>query len=184
MKQNGNNVGTWECDDVNENPNQHFEISNGIAPEVASAESEGKISGAIRWNSFCLDVKDGWVDNGANIQTWECHEENNNNRFIYGTGTSAIRWAAHPEFCFDVQDGWPGNGANIQLWQCGADNESPNQQFILPAFGTPGRIRWAANQSKCFDVAGGSWNNGTNIQTWDCDDLKENPNQMFMLASL
>jgi len=184
-KQNGNNVETWDCDEAKENPNQHFKISDGIASEVASSTQEGAVTtGSIHWNNFCFDVQDGNADNGANLQIWECeqNEENNNRRFTYGNGTGAVRWAAHPDFCLDVADGKTDNGANIQFWECGADGEAPNQQFILPAPGSRGRIRWASNPSKCFDIAGGREENGTNIETWDCDDTKENPNQMYKLS--
>jgi len=189
-KKNGNNVGTWECDDTKENPNQVFKISDGIPSEVAnstedvgiasSTEEGAKTTGSIRWNNFCLDVQDGTVDNGANLQIYECEKSgvNNNKRFTYANGTGAVRWAAHPHLCLDVAGGKTDNGANIQLWEC-ADGDSPNQQFILPAPGSRGRIRWASNPSKCFDVAGGKQENGTNIETWDCDDTKENPNQMY-----
>ncbi|KAK1548184.1 hypothetical protein Q3G72_003436 [Acer saccharum] len=116
-------------------------------------------------NDLCLDVVDGALQNGAQVQLWQCTGGNRNQVWTLGNG----QIKASNGLCLDLTGGG-GNGTKMQLWSCSG---GPNQTWAFDG-------QAIRNQAKglCLDVVDGKYANGVRIQAWACD-YRSTGNQVF-----
>jgi hypothetical protein len=129
----------------------------------------------------CVDVAGASLNNGANIQEWDCNGgvaqqfvaeagpspyfrfKNTNSGKCLNIYAGAID-AAHPV-------SGNANGANIQQWTCGTGD---NNYWALVSYngGYQFKSKLATGDGvrRCMDVTGGATHtaNGTNIELWSC----------------
>ncbi|KAF7341849.1 hypothetical protein MSAN_02040400 [Mycena sanguinolenta] len=77
--------------------------------------------------SKCLDVPNGSMTNGVQMQIWSCTEGNTNQVWNVHNGDSQIEWVGTGK-CLDLTNGNSTPGTPIQLWDCSATN-NPNQDW-------------------------------------------------------
>jgi len=81
----------------------------------------------ITKGGYCVDVRDGAGDDGAQLQIWTCSGGPNQQIEVVD---NSLRAAAFNK-CLDVKDGAFTSGTGIQLWDC---TSGPNQQWTVEAF--------------------------------------------------
>ena len=125
----------------------------------------------------CIDDYGSQTGNGANIQTYTC-TGNPNQQWIFNLGDRTIRSKLDLDKCLDLGSSNTNNGANIQLYTC---NGTSAQKWVYN--GLHKTIHSGVNSDKCFDAANGSTypNSNVNIQLWDCQYA--NNDQKWVIAA-
>jgi len=135
-------------------------------PPATPLLAEGFYTLTARHSGKCLDVAGAGLNNGANVQQWDCHNGNNQKWRLdsKGGGFYTLK-ALHSGKCLDVAGASGKSGANVQQWDC---HGKDNQTWQL-TYGGDGYFRLTARHSgKCLDVAGASGKSGANVLQWDC----------------
>jgi hypothetical protein len=133
-----------------------------------------------RHSGKCLDVYNGSMADGANVQQWVCGNGQANQEWRFkdaGNGYYTLR-ARHSHKCLDVYNGSMADGANVQQWICGKGQA--NQEWRLDQKDNGYFTVVNRNSGKCLDVYNGDIADGANVQQWPC--LGANPNQEWKLA--
>ena len=78
--------------------------------------------------NMCLDVKDGSLLRGTNVQVWSEHEDTPEQWSISKTSTGYKIQARCGGFCLDVAGAETNDGTNIRVWE---DNDSMAQKFTF-----------------------------------------------------
>jgi thermitase len=111
----------------------------------------------------CLDVTNGWADNGMKIQQWPCLGGNNQKWKIEPVGAHYKLTAVHSGKVLEVNGVSTANGAIIDQWDYvpGANNELWN----ITKLGS-GYQFTAVHSGKNLDVPNFSTADGTALQQW------------------
>jgi hypothetical protein len=120
-----------------------------------------------RHSGQCLDVQNGSLAQGANIQQWPCWNGPGQRWRMEPTDNGYFKLvAAHTGMCLDVVNGSTEWGANVQQWPCWVPGLG--QQWRRE--GTElGYYKYVNRKSGlCLDVLNASTVNGANVQQWDC----------------
>ncbi|KIJ40839.1 carbohydrate-binding module family 13 protein [Sphaerobolus stellatus SS14] len=169
---------------------------NSCVDDLINQEWTWNPNGQIRWAGsqtaigMCLDLTDGNLSNGNQMQIWDCDPNNANENQIWTSATLLQPLS-------EIINTAAVTGANL----CMAANSSANGSpvFVVPCFDTTARRVWIAPQPghgnagsyqlsfgvdggapvKCLDVTDGVDAPGTKLQLWDCT---EGPNQQFLPA--
>lgn len=141
------NQGSQKCLDVaDRNPNnganlQQWDCVDGDAQKFVLEQSPlsrwpSDVVIKSRLSGRCLDVAARSVDNGANIQTWDCSDTTNQTfKMVTQQNTPGGLLgfqSANGGRCLDVAGRSVDNGANLQQWDCVL---GPNQLFRLVQVG-------------------------------------------------
>lgn len=113
----------------------------------------------------CIDVSSSSVENGANIQLWDCHG-GANQQFTFESAESGYYLVrnVHSGRCLDVWGWSTENGANIAQWDCHGGH---NQQFAVEDVAGGGVVRLVSRLSgQALDGWGWGTTNGTNVAQW------------------
>ncbi|KIJ23779.1 carbohydrate-binding module family 13 protein [Sphaerobolus stellatus SS14] len=171
---NGNQLQIWDCNQMNNNPNQQW-TSAPLADPVSEIVNTGTGE-----SSLCMAADSS--DNGAPVFAAPCSDTTSRKVWFNpqpGNGNSgSYRLAfgddgAGPVKCLDVTDGVDAPGTRLQLWDC---TGGPNQQFLPTA-----TIRWDGipqDFPKCVDLTDGVTTRGNQLQIWNC--TAGNGNQLWM----
>lgn len=168
----------WPCDDVNEATSMSF-----IVPKVGT--------GVIKWASnpdLCLDIVNGAVQDGADVQMVSCKSDFYNEHFYVpaqckqAPPAGPIIWVTHPDRCLGARVNEQGANPVLEMETCTAG--APSQGFTLPAcqigqieFGMSGKCIRVAPQPDGSDTV----RDGALLDLWDCDDHDQHMNMVFTL---
>jgi thermitase len=132
-------------------------------------------------SSKCLDVYNGWADNGLPIQQWSCFNTNNQKWQIEAAGGGLYKLrAVHSGRVLTVGWGNPGNltdGAPMVQWDDGGWVE---QKWSIQASGS-GYKMVNIQSNKCLDVPSASTAEGARLQQFTCNNTYA---QQFKLKAL
>lgn len=137
-----------------------------IASENKNLIPDGKYVISSMLNSkYVLDVKNGSMNNSANIELSTFNNETDNQAFIvshdaqgYITFTNAKSGKV-----LDVSDGKASNGKNVQQY---TSNGTRAQKWVVKKSNKGYMIISALDSNYVLDVSGGKANNGTNVQLY------------------
>lgn len=137
-----------------------------IANENKNLIPDGKYVISSMLNSkYVLDVKNGLMNNSANIELSTFNNETDNQAFIvshdaqgYITFTNAKSGKV-----LDVSDGKASNGKNVQQY---TSNRTRAQKWVVKKSNKGYMIISALDSNYVLDVSGGKANNGTNVQLY------------------
>lgn len=137
-----------------------------IASENKNLIPDGKYVISSMLNSkYVLDVKNGSMNNSANIELSTFNNETDNWAFIvshdaqgYITFTNAKSGKV-----LDVSDGKASNGKNVQQY---TSNGTRAQKWVVKKSNKGYMIISALDSNYVLDVSGGKANNGTNVQLY------------------
>ena len=137
-----------------------------IASENKSLIPDGKYVISSMLNSkYVLDVKNGSMNNSANIELSTFNNETDNQAFIvshdaqgYITFTNAKSGKV-----LDVSGGKAGNSKNVQQYE---SNGTRAQKWVVKKSNHGYMIISALDSNYVLDVSGGKANNGTNVQLY------------------
>lgn len=137
-----------------------------IASENKNLIPDGKYVISSMLNSkYVLDVKNGSMNNSANIELSTFNNETDNQAFIvshdaqgYITFTNAKSGKV-----LDVSDGKASNGKNVQQY---TSNGTRAQKWVVKKSNKGYMIISALDSNYVLDVSGSKANNGTNIQLY------------------
>ncbi|MFI0366595.1 RICIN domain-containing protein [Actinomadura sp. 1N219] len=147
-------------------------VLNAIyAESVQNHEFAGKTLRLVNANSgHCLDVAGAGVDNGTNVQQWNCnaHPAQDWQFTDVGDGYYTLT-SSNSGKCLDV-DGTDGSGTadgrNVWQYEC---NGSTGQQW-KPEKKAGGYWLKSRRSDKCLAVDAGSLAPGANVSQWSCTD--------------
>lgn len=137
-----------------------------IASENKNLIPDGKYVISSMLNSkYVLDVKNGSMNNSANIELSTFNNETDNQAFIvshdaqgYITFTNAKSGKV-----LDVSGGKAGNSKNVQQYE---SNGTRAQKWVVKKSNKGYMIISALDSNYVLDVSGGKANNGTNVQLY------------------
>lgn len=137
-----------------------------IASENKNLIPDGKYVISSMLNSkYVLDVKNGSMNNSANIELSTFNNETDNQAFIvshdaqgYITFTNAKSGKV-----LDVSGGKAGNSKNVQQYE---SNGTRAQKWVVKKSNHGYMIISALDSNYVLDVSGGKANNGTNVQLY------------------
>lgn len=173
MDRNGGKVQLWDCHDRSNQQwataystdNQTPAATPPVTPPSSANADPRMLQEFFRLTSRgkCLDIHRDNFDsriNGANLQSWQCNNEVNQDWKFDDRGQLISRNGK----CLEVESATLSqNGAQVQLWDCQNGN---NQLWYLDN----GRLRNRGN-SKCLDLDSASANkDGGKVQMWECHD--------------
>jgi microsomal dipeptidase-like Zn-dependent dipeptidase len=107
----------------------------------------------------CFDINgndDGLADN-ANVQSWDCHADADDQKWIYEPESGKLHNFANKYYCLDYAGNLAG-GANIKVFSC---VDTPNQAFDI----VDGMIHPRADHGFAIDTNG--THNGANVVFWE-----------------
>lgn len=138
-----------------------------IASENKNLIPDGKYVISSMLNSkYVLDVKNGSMNNSANIELSTFNNETDNQAFIvshdaqgYITFTNAKSGKV-----LDVSGGKAGNSKNVQQYE---SNGTRAQKWVVKKSNKGYMIISALDSNYVLDVSGGKANNGTNVQLYN-----------------
>lgn len=138
-----------------------------IANENKNLIPDGKYVISSMLNSkYVLDVKNGSMNNSANIELSTFNNETDNQAFIvshdaqgYITFTNAKSGKV-----LDVSGGKAGNSKNVQQYE---SNGTRAQKWVVKKSNHGYMIISALDSNYVLDVSGGKANNGTNVQLYN-----------------
>ncbi|KIJ52017.1 carbohydrate-binding module family 13 protein [Sphaerobolus stellatus SS14] len=148
--------------------------------------------GQIKWagtqdESFCLDLTDGNLNNGNQLQIWQCDDSLANRNQIWSTAailqpiSEVVNTAASgSSLCMAANS--TANGAPVFAVPCDDTTSRKVWNAPQPGHGNTGLYQLAfgddgAGPVKCLDVTDGIDAPGTKLQVWDCTD---GPNQRWL----
>ena len=164
-----------------------------IASENKNLIPDGKYVISSMLNSkYVLDVKNGSMNNSANIELSTFNNETDNQAFIvshdaqgYITFTNAKSGKV-----LDVSGGKAGNSKNVQQYE---SNGTRAQKWVVKKSNHGYMIISALDSNYVLDVSGGKANNGTNVQlysgngsdaqNWNVEKFVSKYEQLDVLAS-
>lgn len=164
-----------------------------IASENKNLIPDGKYVISSMLNSkYVLDVKNGSMNNSANIELSTFNNETDNQAFIvshdaqgYITFTNAKSGKA-----LDVSGGKAGNSKNVQQYE---SNGTRAQKWVVKKSNHGYMIISALDSNYVLDVSGGKASNGTNVQlyigngsdaqNWNIEKFVSKYEQLDVLAS-
>lgn len=164
-----------------------------IASENKNLIPDGKYVISSMLNSkYVLDVKNGSMNNSANIELSTFNNETDNQAFIvshdaqgYITFTNAKSGKV-----LDVSGGKAGNSKNVQQYE---SNGTRAQKWVVKKSNHGYMIISALDSNYVLDVSGGKANNGTNVQlysgngsdaqNWNIEKFVSKYEQLDVLAS-
>lgn len=164
-----------------------------IANENKNLIPDGKYVISSMLNSkYVLDVKNGSMNNSANIELSTFNNETDNQAFIvshdaqgYITFTNAKSGKV-----LDVSGGKAGNNKNVQQYE---SNGTRAQKWVVKKSNKGYMIISALDSNYVLDVSGGKANNGTNVQlysgngsdaqNWNIEKFVSKYEQLDVLAS-
>ena len=164
-----------------------------IAIENKNLIPDGKYVISSMLNSkYVLDVKNGSMNNSANIELSTFNNETDNQAFIvshdaqgYITFTNAKSGKV-----LDVSGGKAGNSKNVQQYE---SNGTRAQKWVVKKSNHGYMIISALDSNYVLDVSGGKANNGTNVQlysgngsdaqNWNVEKFVSKYEQLDVLAS-
>lgn len=164
-----------------------------IASENKNLIPNGKYVISSMLNSkYVLDVKNGSMNNSANIELSTFNNETDNQAFIvshdaqgYITFTNAKSGKV-----LDVSGGKAGNSKNVQQYE---SNGTRAQKWVVKKSNKGYMIISALDSNYVLDVSGGKANNGTNVQlyngngsdaqNWNIEKFVSKYEQLDVLAS-
>ena len=164
-----------------------------IASENKNLIPDGKYVISSMLNSkYVLDVKNGSMNNSANIELSTFNNETDNQAFIvshdaqgYITFTNAKSGKV-----LDVSGGKAGNSKNVQQYE---SNGTRAQKWVVKKSNKGYMIISALDSNYVLDVSGGKANNGTNVQlysgngsdaqNWNIEKFVSKYEQLDVLAS-
>lgn len=164
-----------------------------IANENKNLIPDGKYVVSSMLNSkYVLDVKNGSMNNSANIELSTFNNETDNQAFIvshdaqgYITFTNAKSGKV-----LDVSGGKAGNSKNVQQYE---SNGTRAQKWVVKKSNKGYMIISALDSNYVLDVSGGKANNGTNVQlyngngsdaqNWNIEKFVSKYEQLDVLAS-
>lgn len=164
-----------------------------IASENQNLIPDGKYVISSMLNSkYVLDVKNGSMNNSANIELSTFNNETDNQAFIvshdaqgYITFTNAKSGKV-----LDVSGGKAGNSKNVQQYE---SNGTRAQKWVVKKSNKGYMIISALDSNYVLDVSGGKANNGTNVQlysgngsdaqNWNIEKFVSKYEQLDVLAS-
>ena len=164
-----------------------------IASENKNLIPDGKYVISSMLNSkYVLDVKNGSMNNSANIELSTFNNETDNQAFIvshdaqgYITFTNAKSGKV-----LDVSGGKAGNSKNVQQYE---SNGTRAQKWVVKKSNKGYIIISALDSNYVLDVSGGKANNGTNVQlysgngsdaqNWNIEKFVSKYEQLDVLAS-
>lgn len=164
-----------------------------IAIENKNLIPDGKYVISSMLNSkYVLDVKNGSMNNSANIELSTFNNETDNQAFIvshdaqgYITFTNAKSGKV-----LDVSGGKAGNSKNVQQYE---SNGTRAQKWVVKKSNKGYMIISALDSNYVLDVSGGKANNGTNVQlyngngsdaqNWNIEKFVSKYEQLDVLAS-
>ena len=137
-----------------------------IASENKNLIPDGKYVVSSMLNSkYVLDVKNGSMNNSANIELFTFNNETDNQAFIvshdaqgYITFTNAKSGKV-----LDVSGGKAGNSKNVQQYE---SNGTRAQKWVVKKSNKGYMIISALDSNYVLDVSGGKASNGTNVQLY------------------
>lgn len=137
-----------------------------IASENKNLIPDGKyVISSMLTSKYVLDVKNGSMNNSANIELSTFNNETDNQAFIvshdaqgYITFTNAKSGKV-----LDVSDGKASNGKNVQQY---TSNGTRAQKWVVKKSNKGYMIISALDSNYVLDVSGGKANNGTNVQLY------------------
>ncbi|KIJ32587.1 carbohydrate-binding module family 13 protein [Sphaerobolus stellatus SS14] len=164
--------------------------TNNGAKIVANACQDGNVhqqwlwntNGVVQWGGFlemCLDLTDGDLRNGNQVQIWECTsiaEGHSNQNQIWSANMlnnpfNEVFLAAR-DTCMGARSS--DNGSPVFGVPC--TDTTAHKVWRVPQFGhgNAGSIQVSFGTDggapvKCLDVTDGVINNGTKLQVWDCN---------------
>jgi len=135
-------------------------------PPPAPPLAGGLYTLTARHSNKCLDVANASVNNGADIQQWDCTNGKNQKWNLVSKGGDVYTLAAfHSGKCLDVAGARNNNGADLLQWDC---HGKDNQAWQITK-GADGYFSLKARHSgRCLDVSGAGLNNSANVIQWDC----------------
>jgi len=110
-----------------------------------------------RASGLCMDVYQGVMADGTNVDEWTCNG-GTNQLWSYDDTTGMIRSMDDPHYCLD-NGGTYADGATLMVWTCSGNN---NQRFKLDP--TTGAIGVRSYPVEVIDGGGGTV--GANLQTF------------------
>lgn len=164
-----------------------------IASENKNLIPDGKYVISSMLNSkYVLDVKNGSMNNSANIELSTFNNETDNQAFIvshdaqgYITFTNAKSGKV-----LDVSGGKAGNSKNVQQYE---SNGTRAQKWVVKKSNKGYMIISALDSNYVLDVSGGKASNGTNVQlysgngsdaqNWNIEKFVSKYEQLDVLAS-
>lgn len=164
-----------------------------IASENKNLIPDGKYVVSSMLNSkYVLDVKNGSMNNSANIELSTFNNETDNQAFIvshdaqgYITFTNAKSGKV-----LDVSGGKAGNSKNVQQYE---SNGTRAQKWVVKKSNHGYMIISALDSNYVLDVSGGKASNGTNVQlyigngsdaqNWNIEKFVSKYEQLDVLAS-
>lgn len=162
---------TWYLLHGDENGNPTM-LKNFIGSSVGTPPSNdtiilpvGKTQLQVKHSNKCVDLASGAIENGTNIQQWNCGPGANREFTFVAKGNNFYEIRTRHDKCLGVTGNSMANGANVTQWSCFNGN---NMQFKLESTGEGWFEIRARHSDKCLDVAGISNANGANIHQWNC----------------
>jgi hypothetical protein len=126
----------------------------------------------------CLDVRNGWKENGTRIDWADCWGGENQKWNIDDKGRLIPRHATNkcisvkkPNEVRDGSDPWWDERGHLHLWDC----DDTTQQF----FTVTGPITSHHGDNMCIDNDAGGDSDGNKTQIWTCGE--DNKNQYFWM---
>ncbi|MBV7328547.1 RICIN domain-containing protein [Chloroflexi bacterium TSY] len=132
--------------------------------DIPLGDSHGVYQIVSANSGLCLDISAHSIENGGNIQQYECHYGNNQRWQLVKLGSHYKIVSVHSGLCLDVSGHSVANGGNIQQYGC---HYGKNQRWRLVQVGSEYEII-SVRSGLCLDVTSLSVENGGNIQQYGC----------------
>lgn len=144
-------------------------VRSGPSQTIAVTQ-EGMVATADTYNIVsalganpCMDVANGGLIDGTNIQIWTCTGVPAQVFSIKDMGNGTVSFVnPASNKCVDLSGGGTTNGTKVQLWTC---NGTAAQVFKITA---QNEIR-NVSSNRCLDVVLANPANGTGVQLYDCN---------------
>ncbi|MCW5201902.1 RICIN domain-containing protein [Desulfobulbus sp. US2] len=136
-------------------------VTKSSASSLTSSKKHYRIQSKV--NNKCLDVVGSSINNGAQIQVYPCHDEDNQRWYLhFKHGYNSIV-SVKSKGCLDVNNHKLRENVPVQQWEC---HDGHNQRWKSKINGD-GSVQFISLASgKCMDLR-----SGTNIvQQYDCHD--------------
>ncbi|MER6177060.1 RICIN domain-containing protein [Streptosporangium sp. NPDC001681] len=120
-----------------------------------------------RHSGKCLDVQNGEMEDGANVQQWTCGDKGNQEWSLTATGGGYYTLkATHSGKCLDVLGGSVSIGAGIRQWTCLVG--ARNQEWGLSQRSDGYFVLVARHSGKCLQVMDSDIRDGARVRQWTC----------------
>ncbi|KAF7791069.1 hypothetical protein EIP86_002030 [Pleurotus ostreatoroseus] len=144
----------WQCFDNLPAQQWYYTDDNRIA-----VENQGQ----------CLDLTNGVLTNGNQVQSWACTANNDNQVWTLSAARppgiplpSTIHPNGNTAKCLDIRADYVSNGTPVQIYDC---NGTPAQEWLI----SPGSTKIQLNgTSFCVDASSAEPSNGQGMKIWQC----------------